>query len=60
MVLSQKRADAAMKYISSKGIAMGRVLAKGYGETRPLVDCGDNCTDMQFAINRRCEFIIIK
>jgi outer membrane protein OmpA-like peptidoglycan-associated protein len=56
--LSQKRADAAMAYILSKGIKAGRIIAKGYGETQPLVDCGDNCSDVEYAINRRCEFII--
>jgi len=58
--LSQKRADAAMDYILSKGIQAGRIIAKGYGETQPLVDCGDNCSDVEYAINRRCEFIIQK
>jgi peptidoglycan-associated lipoprotein len=60
MNLSQKRADAAMEYIISKGISEGRIVAKGFGETRPLVDCGRNCTEIQFSINRRCEFIIIR
>lgn len=60
LALSQKRADAAMNYILSKGIGLGRISAKGYGETQPLVDCGDNCSDVEYSINRRCEFIITK
>ena len=60
LALSQKRADAAMNYILSKGIGLGRISARGYGETQPLVDCGDNCSDVEYSINRRCEFIITK
>lgn len=33
--LSQKRAQAAVDYIISKGITAGRLVAKGYGETWP-------------------------
>ncbi|MEM1003076.1 MAG: OmpA family protein, partial [Bacteroidota bacterium] len=60
LALSQKRADAAMDYIVSKGVELRRIQAKGYGETQPLVDCGDKCSDVEYSINRRCEFIIIK
>ena len=60
LALSQRRADAAMNYISSKGISQGRINARGYGESEPLVDCGDNCSDVEYSINRRCEFIIVK
>jgi peptidoglycan-associated lipoprotein len=34
--LSQRRADSAVAYIVSKGIAKERITAKGYGEERPL------------------------
>ncbi len=34
--LSQRRADAAVNYILSKGIAKDRITAKGYGESEPL------------------------
>ncbi len=53
--LSQKRADAAMAYINSKGIAKERLSAKGYGDTKPAAD---NNTDEGKAKNRRVEFII--
>ncbi|MEO6903594.1 MAG: OmpA family protein [Bacteroidia bacterium] len=36
MKLSQSRAQACMKYLISKGIALSRITAKGYGETRLL------------------------
>ena len=58
--LSENRANAALEYIVSKGIDKNRVIARGYGEFRPLVDCGDNCSDVEYSINRRCEFIILK
>ena len=60
LALSQKRADAAMNYIVSKGVSQGRINARGYGESQPLVDCGGNCSDVEYSINRRCEFIIVK
>ena len=58
--LSENRAKAAFAYIISKGIESNRVVPRGYGESRPLVDCGDNCSDIEYSINRRCEFIILK
>jgi len=36
MDLAQFRADAAANYVRSKGIAAGRIVAKGYGETQLL------------------------
>jgi peptidoglycan-associated lipoprotein len=35
-VLAQKRAQSAVNYIISKGIAGSRITAKGYGEDKPL------------------------
>ncbi|TXD82809.1 hypothetical protein ESY86_12380 [Subsaximicrobium wynnwilliamsii] len=32
--------------------------AKVGGETKPLVNCGDDCTETEFSINRRCEFLV--
>jgi outer membrane protein OmpA-like peptidoglycan-associated protein len=37
MKLSQARAQSCLDYMVSKGIAKDRLIAKGYGETRPLV-----------------------
>ncbi len=58
--LSQNRADATMKYLISQGIDPARLTSKGYGEREPLVSCGDNCSEDEYAINRRCEFLILK
>ncbi|WP_372473391.1 OmpA family protein [Capnocytophaga sp. ARDL2] len=58
--LSQQRAAATFQYLVSKGIEAERMIAKGYGESQPKVDCGDNCTEEQHAINRRSEFIILE
>lgn len=56
--LSDQRAKTTLQYIVSKGIASNRLQAQGYGESQPKVDCGENCTPEQDAINRRSEFII--
>lgn len=56
--LSERRAVSTLQYILSKGIDRSRLDAKGYGESQPKVDCGENCTEEQHAINRRSEFII--
>ena len=37
--LSTKRANAAMAYLVSKGVAPGRLWAKGYGTERKVRDC---------------------
>ena len=60
ITLSENRAKAARDYVISKGIDPNRLTSIGYGESRPLVSCGNNCTDSEHAINRRCEFIITK
>jgi peptidoglycan-associated lipoprotein len=48
--LSQKRADAAMAYLASKGVAADRMWAKGYGNEREVRDCTDRSCKVQ---NRR-------
>jgi outer membrane protein OmpA-like peptidoglycan-associated protein len=57
-VLSQKRAESAVAYIISKGIAASRITAKGYGEKVPVNKCVDgvSCTEDEFQLNRRTEF----
>ena len=54
MVLSQGRAEAAVAYVTSKGIDKSRITAKGYGKTKLLVHPEMNEDDMQK--NRRTEF----
>jgi outer membrane protein OmpA-like peptidoglycan-associated protein/tetratricopeptide (TPR) repeat protein len=58
--LSDRRAKATVQYVISKGIDAKRITGKGYGETEPKVDCKENCTEEQYAQNRRSEFLIVK
>lgn len=60
MNLSDRRARSAVQYVISKGIAKKRISGKGFGESEPKVDCGENCTEEQHAQNRRNEFLIVK
>ncbi|HAR20771.1 MAG TPA: hypothetical protein DCR46_08910, partial [Cytophagales bacterium] len=52
--LSQKRAEAAVNYLISKGIESERVVALGYGEEKHLVE--DAKTEEEHQMNRRTEF----
>ena len=60
--LSQKRAEAAVQYIISKGIAAHRIAAKGYGESQLVNRCanGVSCDDDAHQENRRTEIRITK
>lgn len=59
--LSQKRAQSTVDYLVAKGISKDRLIAIGLGETKPLNICRDyiNCSEPQYAINRRTEFKVI-
>jgi peptidoglycan-associated lipoprotein len=59
--LSQRRADAAVTYIISKGIAPNRIRAKGYGETQLVNGCSDGveCSEADHQQNRRTEFKVL-
>ncbi|MFK5973287.1 MAG: OmpA family protein, partial [Flavobacteriaceae bacterium] len=60
--LSQKRADAAKDFLVKNGIASNRVIAKGYGESAPIVKCEPEttCTEEDHEWNRRCELVIVR
>ena len=58
--LSVNRANATYDYLVSHGINKERLQSKGFGESQPLVSCGNNCSEDEHSINRRCEFIILK
>ncbi len=58
--LSQRRAQSTVQYVISKGISASRISGEGFGESRPVVACGSNCSDAQHQKNRRSEFIILK
>ena len=55
LVLSQKRADAVMKYLTGTGVEAERVTAKGYGQTKPV---DSNRSSKGRTNNRRVAFII--
>ncbi len=59
--LSQRRAQAAVDYIVSKGISRNKIIAKGYGESKLLNSCGNNsnCSEAEHQLNRRTEFKVI-
>ena len=54
--LSQRRAEAVLKALVFRGIAAGRLEAKGYGQDVPI---GDNKTDDGRQKNRRVQFKIL-
>ena len=58
--LSQKRAGSTRDFIIESGINAKRVIAKGYGESVPIVKCktDDACSEEEHELNRRSEFVI--
>ncbi|MFN8277779.1 MAG: carboxypeptidase regulatory-like domain-containing protein [Chitinophagales bacterium] len=64
--LSAKRAESAVSYIASRGVALSRMIAAGYGESRLVNKCACEgtqmvpCTEEQHQENRRTEFKILK
>ena len=58
--LSNKRAASAVKYLIKNGISKDRLQSKGFGESKPLIDCKNDCTDDELQANRRVEFVILE
>ncbi|WP_086029337.1 OmpA family protein [Tenacibaculum holothuriorum] len=60
MRLSDRRAQAAMRYVVSRGISSSRIQGRGYGESNPIngCDCRYKCTEEEYQQNRRTEFVI--
>ena len=56
--LSQKRAEACVKYLVSNGIPEYKLKAKGYGETKPIIESPLN--EDEHYVNNRVEFKITK
>jgi outer membrane protein OmpA-like peptidoglycan-associated protein len=56
--LSQRRAQSAVDYLVSQGIAADRMVAKGYGETKLLIPNAK--TEEEHQTNRRTEFKVIE
>lgn len=61
MKLSQRRAQSAVDYIISQGIAKSRLIAKGYGESKLLNGCsnGVKCSEEEHQLNRRTEMKVV-
>lgn len=62
MSLSNKRAKSATQYIVECGIPYGRIVAKGYGETRLKNYCSDgvSCSEEEHQANRRTVVTVIE
>ena len=57
MLLSQRRAEAVLQWLVQHGVQPARLVAKGYGPTRPLAP---NITAYNRARNRRVQFKIVR
>jgi outer membrane protein OmpA-like peptidoglycan-associated protein len=58
LALSQVRAQSAVDYLVSQGIAADRLVAKGYGETQLRIQNAQ--TEEEHQSNRRTEFKVIE
>lgn len=59
-ILSEARAESTMQYLIDKGIDASRLTAEGMGESNPINDCANGCTEEQHEENRRSKFIIVE
>lgn len=59
--LSERRAQAVVRYLESKGINNSLLVANGFGEKRLTNRCKDgvSCTEREHSANRRTEFRLI-
>lgn len=57
MNLSLARAQSVVAWLATHGVAANRLIAKGYGLTRPV---GDNSTAAGRALNRRVEVSLVR
>jgi OOP family OmpA-OmpF porin len=53
--LSQQRAESVLRFLVEQGIDRGRLVARGYVETRPIAD---NASAVGREFNRRVEFTV--
>ena len=60
--LSVIRAEETVEYLISQGVDFMRITGKGYGETQLINKCanGVQCTELEHAMNKRTEFLVIK
>ena len=58
--LAERRAKSTYDYLISKGISAERIVEyKGFGETKPAIDC-DRCSEKDHQLNRRSMFSVVK
>lgn len=59
--LSQRRANAIVRYLVSEGVDRGRMIPVGYGEAMPTNECTDDvdCPEWKHQENRRTEFRVL-
>ena len=59
--LSQRRAEAVVRYLEQRGIGRDRLVARGYGESKPVNNCNNNvpCSEREHQFNRRTEFRVL-
>jgi len=62
LLLSQRRAQSAVNYLISKGIAKKRLVPIGYGAVKLINKCNAKtpCSEKEHQVNRRTEFTILK
>jgi OOP family OmpA-OmpF porin len=57
LALSERRAGAVADYLTAAGVDAERLVAVGYGESRPV---RENETEQGKAANRRIEFRVLE
>ncbi len=57
MVISEKRAEAVKEYLVGRGISPKRIIAKGYGDTKPMASNDQEAEGRE--LNRRVEFLVV-
>ncbi len=59
--LSQRRAEAVVRYLEQRGVSRDRLVPRGYGETVPVNNCNNNvpCSEREHQFNRRTEFRVL-
>lgn len=59
--LSQKRAESAVQFLINQGVQPSRLRARGYGKSKPAIDCPcSRCTESDHQTNRRTTFRILE
>jgi outer membrane protein OmpA-like peptidoglycan-associated protein len=55
--LSEQRSASVLDFLIRRGVQKSRIFLQSYGESYPLVKCGDQCPEAKHALNRRTEFV---